>query len=921
MGATHPTRPAVLKNQSGNALQARAYSTGALRCHAQTTGTTDGDCLECPPCESEHAVPKFGSLQLEAESCGNNVLVAVRVSPSHHGDIGSAQLCQARVVAVEAGIEMCVNVDSSGELAFRVFRRPLHVEGGDTEGGRWDVIPSKRGMWLSSSQREIHQPAPISKAAVSQPFPHLPSALNQPTIQCSKSPGVAQKSVANVDDAEGGLYLSEAQWDAGVVGPLVEDTGSHACWDDDAAEDGDDGEVLQPPPKECLCPISHELFVDPVFAADGFTYERRCIEDLFRKGSGGQAFPSPLTRRPLDNFRLIPNLAIRDICQQYRALSRKRSNGMSCSSTQAQANERGTDVNALDCPGADSTRWGGSFEAHLPALVKRFPNVDTTQIRDVCASFSEESVLDVEVIAGQLQSFSNERPSLMPAEKDGMTSNIWTRKGMPVAGLPLTAVSIETANEEMAAPELKDWPAKVGDMYRELVQVAEIHPVAAMKAITVGRAETFEEAVEWLATHQDDEDFLVPEDELREREESRLILAVMRIATLRDPKDRMDCYVTLHSIFKRILDDPENARVRKIRQRNPQFHKCVGRFKPARLLLKLTGFKIGEFWSSHQDREPCVEFTLPVDSDNPFSLRFVRVYSILDEIVNCPEAWPGLLDARPGDSDDRPSSAPAKKKRVQPSLAARLTESNHIADLHEWRARDPRGFREAMVAAGKTGNRVVVNVTKQHEPPAPRLAEQQDGYQNLQERFGGRREFNLQDIEQMRVDDAIRGATLYAEEYQNQRNAEATSTGRDSYSALRNRYYDVQYLGRVCVDRTNAFRAENRLPPLKWNQGIADIAEEHARQMARGEMPFSHLDFDKRVARYPFPHAGAGENLAYNGGHADVAVTAVKGWIDSPGHRKNLLGTWNLCGVGVAQSSGGMFYFTQLFARTSAPLA
>jgi hypothetical protein len=30
-------------------------------------------------------------------------------------------------------------------------------------------------------------------------------------------------------------------------------------------------------PKETTCPLSNELFVDPVEAADGFTYERRMI--------------------------------------------------------------------------------------------------------------------------------------------------------------------------------------------------------------------------------------------------------------------------------------------------------------------------------------------------------------------------------------------------------------------------------------------------------------------------------------------------------------------------------------------------------------------------------------------------------------------------------------------------------------------
>lgn len=46
--------------------------------------------------------------------------------------------------------------------------------------------------------------------------------------------------------------------------------------------------------------------MDPVIAADGFTYERRAIEDwLSRKGT------SPMTNLPLAHLVLTPNLAIR----------------------------------------------------------------------------------------------------------------------------------------------------------------------------------------------------------------------------------------------------------------------------------------------------------------------------------------------------------------------------------------------------------------------------------------------------------------------------------------------------------------------------------------------------------------------------------------------------------------------------------
>ncbi len=38
------------------------------------------------------------------------------------------------------------------------------------------------------------------------------------------------------------------------------------------------------------------------------------------------------------------------------------------------------------------------------------------------------------------------------------------------------------------------------------------------------------------------------------------------------------------------------------------------------------------------------------------------------------------------------------------------------------------------------------------------------------------------------------------------------------------------------------------------------------------------------------------------------------GWIQSPGHRKNLLANSVWCGIGVYRNSEGAFYLTHLFA-------
>lgn len=48
----------------------------------------------------------------------------------------------------------------------------------------------------------------------------------------------------------------------------------------------EEGLGLPPPaPKELICPITQELMVDPVFAEDGFSYERIAMERWFSTGN------------------------------------------------------------------------------------------------------------------------------------------------------------------------------------------------------------------------------------------------------------------------------------------------------------------------------------------------------------------------------------------------------------------------------------------------------------------------------------------------------------------------------------------------------------------------------------------------------------------------------------------------------------
>jgi len=121
-------------------------------------------------------------------------------------------------------------------------------------------------------------------------------------------------------------------------------------------------------------------------------------------------------------------------------------------------------------------------------------------------------------------------------------------------------------------------------------------------------------------------------------------------------------------------------------------------------------------------------------------------------------------------------------------------------------------------------------------------------------------------------------------------------------------------IGKRALQYTNQFRAQNGRRALLWNQDIADLAYRHSKRMGDGVVPFGHQGFQRRVANFPQPALAAGENVFMGTISGDLARIAVNAWINSPGHRANLLGNYNRCGIGVYQNSKGTWFFTQIFA-------
>jgi len=339
------------------------------------------------------------------------------------------------------------------------------------------------------------------------------------------------------------------------------------------------------------------------------------------------------------------------------------------------------------------------------------------------------------------------------------------------------------------------------------------------------------------------------------------------------------CITTLRSIFARIAEKPDEPKFRRLRKHNARFQAEVGRHSEALALMSHAGFSE----ETQQDGEVCLILKGKLDE------QFTRVH----------EAVRAAADAM---SPPAIKASPPSPSRQSGYPQARLGDERrqHIAALTEMRLKDPRGFRD------DAARRRRANPGTGGAPPPGGFR------QAAQAQTTSRRaqHFTLTDIENMRTQEAIAGMPSYADEYRLAHQASPAT----SYSTLVARSYDPELIARQALDGTNRYRASKGLMPLRWHDGIARIAREHAEQMARGQMPFSHDGVDQRFRAYPVAHRAAAENLALNSGVADVSGTAVNGWIKSPGHEKNLSGAFNLCGIGVARASNGTFYLTQLFA-------
>src|SRR5215831_5729658 len=147
------------------------------------------------------------------------------------------------------------------------------------------------------------------------------------------------------------------------------------------------------------------------------------------------------------------------------------------------------------------------------------------------------------------------------------------------------------------------------------------------------------------------------------------------------------------------------------------------------------------------------------------------------------------------------------------------------------------------------------------------------------------------------------------------------SSDDEAVAALpRERIREIESLEHQCLDEVNRVRRRSGLARLVFYDELLPVARAYSRRMAEQHF-FSHDDPEGRTVRERVDQADIrwrmiGENLAFSSGYVNPVAASLHGWMESPGHRRNILEPdFNLTAVGVWITSDGTVYFTEIFLR------
>jgi uncharacterized protein YkwD len=125
---------------------------------------------------------------------------------------------------------------------------------------------------------------------------------------------------------------------------------------------------------------------------------------------------------------------------------------------------------------------------------------------------------------------------------------------------------------------------------------------------------------------------------------------------------------------------------------------------------------------------------------------------------------------------------------------------------------------------------------------------------------------------------------------------------------------NMKRAARVTVRLLNRQRARHGLRPLRVNRKLSRSARRFSRSMVRHNF-FAHVSptgstLSQRIRRAGYMRGAhrwhVGENLAWGGGVRSTPRAIVRSWMNSPGHRANILSSgYREIGIGIALGAPG----------------
>jgi uncharacterized protein YkwD len=136
----------------------------------------------------------------------------------------------------------------------------------------------------------------------------------------------------------------------------------------------------------------------------------------------------------------------------------------------------------------------------------------------------------------------------------------------------------------------------------------------------------------------------------------------------------------------------------------------------------------------------------------------------------------------------------------------------------------------------------------------------------------------------------------------------------DEPPSKKSKQFDSKAACDEVIKAHNRLRAEAKLAPLELSSKLQAAAQRHANDMSSmGKMTHKGSDGSSsihRIVAKGYKYRRAGENIAAGSFTVDGLM---KGWMESPHHKRNILGSFSQIGVACATGEDGKRYWCVTF--------